>query len=63
MNIEDLYMSERTTKILFRNRIKTTEDLEKITEEQVIKFRNLGRKSFEELLLKMKEYGICFKVD
>lgn len=61
MKIEELDLSVRTYLALSRYGINTTDDLCKISEGDIIRVRNLGRKSLEELLLKMKELGLEFK--
>lgn len=61
MKIEELNMSERTTKALKLNQIHTTEDLENLTADDLLKFRNFGRMSMFELIDKMKEMNLSFK--
>ena len=55
MEIEALGLSLRTVNCLKRSGIVTVEDLVKTDTESLMKIRNLGRKSLEELLEKMKE--------
>jgi len=62
MDIKELDMSDRTTKALLANNISTIKDLTNLTENDAIKLRNLGRKSFEELLSKMRELNLHFKI-
>jgi DNA-directed RNA polymerase subunit alpha len=61
MRIEALNMSRKTTSALIQNGVETVEDLKNITENDIYKFKNFGRKSLEELLKRMKETGISFK--
>lgn len=61
MLIKDLDMSERTTNCLLRSGIESTEQLCCLTETEVLKLRNLGRMSFQELLSKMHELELRFK--
>lgn len=63
MKIEELDLSVRTYLALRRYGINTTDDLCKMSEGDIIRVRNLGRKSLEELLLKMKELGLDFMED
>ena len=60
MKIEDLNMSARTTTALMFNGILSTEDISKLTIDDVMKFRKFGRMSLQELLSKMKELNISF---
>ena len=63
MKIEELDLSVRTYLALRRYGINTTDDLCNMSEGDVVRVRNLGRKSLEELLLKMKELGLEFMED
>ena len=58
MTIEELDLSVRSFNCLKRANINTVEDLTNKTEEEMIKVRNLGRKSLEEVLAKLKELGL-----
>lgn len=58
MPIEELEFSVRTYNCLTRAGIKTLGDICKKTPEDMMKVRNLGRKSLEEVLAKIKEYGL-----
>ena len=60
MTIKELNMSNRTTKVLLANDIDTVKKLTNLTEDEVIKLRNLGRMSFQEILAKMKELNLRF---
>ncbi len=58
MSIEDLDLSVRSHNCLKRAGINKVEDLVNKTEEEMMKVRNLGRKSLEEVLNKMDELGL-----
>lgn len=61
MKIEELNMSERTTNALILNKVYSTEDLVKLTQEDVMKFHRFGRMSLLELMEKMKEMNLSFR--
>lgn len=56
--IEDLELSVRSYNCLKRAGINTVEELCNRTPEDMMKVRNLGRKSLEEVLAKLKELGL-----
>ena len=58
MAIEDMDLSVRSYNCLKRANIHTVEDLTKKTEEEMLKVRNLGRKSLDEVILKLQSYGL-----
>ena len=58
MSIEDLELSVRSFNCLKRAGINTVEELTNRTPEDMMKVRNLGRKSLEEVLAKLKELGL-----
>jgi DNA-directed RNA polymerase subunit alpha len=58
MTIEELDLSVRSYNCLKRAGINTVEDLAHKTEEDMMKVRNLGRKSLEEVLNKMTDLGL-----
>ncbi|MBQ2752940.1 MAG: DNA-directed RNA polymerase subunit alpha, partial [Firmicutes bacterium] len=58
MMIEELDLSVRSFNCLKRAGINTVEDLASKTEEEMMKVRNLGRKSLEEVLNKLAELGL-----
>ena len=58
LTIEELDLSVRSYNCLKRAGINFVEDLANKTEEDMMKVRNLGRKSLEEVLNKMKELGL-----
>jgi DNA-directed RNA polymerase subunit alpha len=59
MTIEELDLSVRSYNCLKRAGINTVEDLAHKTEEDMMKVRNLGRKSLEEVLNKMQDLGLA----
>ena len=61
MTIEDLDMSVRSFNCLKRAGIDTVEDLINRTEEDMMKVRNLGKKSLEEVILKLESLGLALK--
>jgi DNA-directed RNA polymerase subunit alpha len=58
MNIDELELSVRAYNCLKRAGINTVEELVNRTPEDMMKVRNLGRKSLEEVLLKLKNLGL-----
>lgn len=58
MTIEELDLSVRSYNCLKRAGINTVEDLINKTEEDMMKVRNLGRKSLEEVVQKMDALGL-----
>ncbi len=58
MTIEELDMSVRSFNCLKRAGIDTVEDLTNKTEEDMIKVRNLGKKSLEEVIQKLHSLGL-----
>lgn len=61
MTIEDLDMSVRSFNCLKRAGIDTVEDLTKRTESEMINFRNLGKKSLDEVIQKLHSLGLELK--
>jgi DNA-directed RNA polymerase subunit alpha len=61
MTIEELELSVRSFNCLKRANINTVEELTFKTEADMMKVRNLGRKSLEEVQLKLRELGLDFK--
>lgn len=57
MTIEELDLSVRSFNCLKRAGINTIEDLIYKTEEEMMKVRNLGRKSLEEVIAKLNSFG------
>ena len=58
MNIDELELSVRSYNCLKRAGINTVEELCNRTSDDMMKVRNLGRKSLEEVLAKLKELGL-----
>ena len=63
MTIEELELSVRSHNCLKRAGINTVEDLINRTEEDMIKVRNLGKKSLEEVTQKLHSLGLDFRRD
>lgn len=63
MTIEELDLSVRSFNCLKRANINTVEDLTNKTEDEMIKVRNLGRKSLEEVIHKLTMMGLSLKSD
>ena len=60
MSIEDLELSVRSFNCLKRAGISTVEDLANKTEEDMMKVRNLGKKSLDEVTHKLHSLGLDF---
>ena len=58
MNIDELELSVRSYNCLKRAGINTVQELINKTPEDMMKVRNLGRKSLDEVLAKLKELGL-----
>ena len=63
MTIEELDMSVRSFNCLKRAGIDTVEDLISRTEDEMIRVRNLGKKSLEEVIAKLHSLGLELKKD
>ena len=63
MTIEELDLSVRSFNCLKRANINTVEDLTEKTEQDMMKVRNLGRKSLEEVIAKLQSLGFALKSD
>ena len=61
MNIDDMDLSVRSYNCLKRAGIQTVEDLTSKTEDDMLKVRNLGRKSLDEVIAKLESYGLSLK--
>jgi DNA-directed RNA polymerase subunit alpha len=61
MTIEELDLSVRSFNCLKRAGIDTVEDLINRTEEDMIRVRNLGKKSLEEVIQKLHSLGLDLK--
>ncbi|MBQ2716485.1 MAG: DNA-directed RNA polymerase subunit alpha, partial [Clostridia bacterium] len=63
MTIEELDLSVRSFNCLKRAGIDTVEDLVSRSEDEMIKVRNLGKKSLEEVILKLESLGLTLRND
>ena len=63
MSIEELDLSVRSYNCLKRAGINTVHDLTEKTEPEMMKVRNLGRKSLEEVKVKLADLGLGLKND
>ena len=61
MNIEEMDLSVRSYNCLKRAGIHTVADLTRKTEEDMLKVRNLGRKSLDEVIAKLRSFGLDLK--
>ena len=61
MLIEELELSVRSYNCLKRAAISTVQQLTEKSEEEMMKVRNLGRKSLEEVTNKLHDLGLSFK--
>jgi len=60
MPIEDLELSVRSYNCLKRSGISTVQDLANKTEADMMKVRNLGKKSLDEVINKLHSLGLDF---
>ena len=60
MSIEDLELSVRSFNCLKRANISIVEDIVKMTESEMMKVRNLGKKSLDEVTAKLHSLGLDF---
>ncbi|GBF31917.1 DNA-directed RNA polymerase alpha subunit [Desulfocucumis palustris] len=63
MSIEELDLSVRSYNCLKRAGINTVEELIQRNEEDMMKVRNLGKKSLEEVIQKLNEMGLSLRKD
>ena len=63
LTIEELDLSVRSFNCLKRANINTVEDLISKTEDEMMKVRNLGRKSLEEVINKLAMMGLALATD
>ncbi|MEG1528501.1 MAG: DNA-directed RNA polymerase subunit alpha [Clostridia bacterium] len=61
MSVDDMDLSVRSFNCLKRAGIQTVEDLTKRSEDDMLKVRNLGRKSLDEVIAKLESYGLCLR--
>ena len=62
-SIEDMELSPRSSNCLKRASINTVEDLIKRTKSDMLKVRNLGSKSLDEIILKLETLGLSLRPD
>lgn len=63
MTIEELDLSVRSYNCLKRANINTVEELTKKTEDEMMKVRNLGKKSLEEVIGKLSDLGFSLRTE
>ena len=63
MPIEEMDLSVRSYNCLKRANINTVEDLIKKSKGDMLKVRNLGLKSIEEVVAKLESYGLSLRTD
>lgn len=61
MSVEELDLSVRSFNCLKRANINTVEELTQRTEEEMMRVRNLGKKSLEEVQNKLEELGVSLR--
>jgi len=61
LSIEDMDLSQRSSNCLRRHGITKLAELCEMTEDDLMKIRNLGKKSLAEIKSKMAEKGLSFK--
>lgn len=63
MSVEEMDLSVRSYNCLKRAGINTVEDLVKKSEEDMLKVKNLGRKSLDEVIHKLESLGLSLKTN
>jgi DNA-directed RNA polymerase subunit alpha len=63
MRVDELELSVRSSNCLHAANIITLEDLVRKTEAEMLKYRNFGRKSLNELNQILSELGLTFGMD
>ena len=63
MSIDDMDLSVRSNNCLKRANILTIEDLTKKSKEDMLKVKNLGIKSIDEVIAKLESYGLSLRKD
>ena len=63
MPIEEMDLSVRSYNCLKRNDVNTLEDLIKKSKEDMLKFKNLGQKSLDEVIKKLEDMGFGLRVE
>jgi DNA-directed RNA polymerase subunit alpha len=61
MSIDELELSVRSFNCLKRAGVNTVGELVNKTSDDMMKVRNLGRKSLDEVLIKLKELGLSLR--
>ena len=61
MKIEDNDFSDSSYNCLKRANIPTVEDLTRTSEDEMLKVRNLGKKSLDEVIQKLESYGLSLE--
>ena len=56
--VEELELSVRSSNCLRNINVKTIGDLARLTEEEISKTKNFGKKSLQEIKDKLQEYGL-----
>ncbi|MCL2851172.1 MAG: DNA-directed RNA polymerase subunit alpha [Firmicutes bacterium] len=62
-SIEDMELSPRSSNCLKRANINTIDDLTRRTKEEMLRVRNLGSKSLDEIILKLEQLGLGLRVE
>ncbi|MBO8131468.1 MAG: DNA-directed RNA polymerase subunit alpha [Candidatus Marinimicrobia bacterium] len=62
-SVDEMELSVRAYNCLKANNIRTIADLVSRDEQEMLKFKNFGRKSLNELMMKLKEMGLQFGMD
>jgi len=62
-SIEDMELSPRSSNCLKRANINTVDDLIKRTKSDMLKVRNLGSKSLDEIIIKLESLGLALRPD
>ena len=63
ISIDDLELSVRAYNCLYRSGVRLIEDITNKTVDDLMKIRNMGRRSLEEILIKLKDLGYELKYD
>jgi len=62
-SIEDMELSPRSSNCLKRANINTIDDLIKKSRDEMLRVRNLGSKSLEEIIVKLEQLGLSLRPD
>ncbi len=63
MSVKEIELTVRAANCLSTAKIETIGELVSRTESEMLKFRNFGKKSLEEIVLKLKKYGLELGMD